>query len=65
MKVKELIKELKRYPQDATVVKCTNWSECDEFGIVPTEELDINITDQIIVDVNGIEDTEHIEVILL
>jgi len=34
MTVKELIKELKNYPQDATVVTCLDWEKVDDRGIL-------------------------------
>ena len=32
MKVKDFIKELKRYPQDAEVCVVGDWEKYDEFG---------------------------------
>lgn len=32
MTIKEFIKELKRYPQDAEVYVVGDWEKCDEFG---------------------------------
>lgn len=32
MKIKEFIKALKQYPQDAEVYVVGDWEKCDEFG---------------------------------
>jgi hypothetical protein len=40
MTVAELIKELKKYPSDMAVTKVTDWDDCDEFGNLPTADIE-------------------------
>lgn len=63
MTVKELIEELKQYPQDAGVAVVTDWENVDDQGNLQTTPI-TGLSEQIYVDLQ-FGDEEEIEIIML
>lgn len=62
MKVKELIKELKQYPQDAMVFVNNNWDAIDENGHFTDLKEVYGVCDDVVIVDSGLdfEDEHHI-----
>lgn len=63
MKVKELVKELKRYDQNADVVLVKDWEDVED-GILVDRYLLNSVTSQTIIEDQGLEFIDIQEVIL-
>ena len=64
MKVKDFIKELKRYPQDAEVYVVGDWEKYDEFGNISDLKAVYDVSSQNIVIETGMDFEDVTEVLI-
>lgn len=64
MKVKDFIKELKRYPQDAEVYVVGDWEKYDEFGNLSDLKAVYDVSSQNIVIETGMDFEDVTEVLI-
>ena len=64
MKVKDFIKELKRYPQDAEVYVVGDWEKYDEFGNLSDLKAVYDVSSQNVVIDTGMEFDDVTEVLI-
>ena len=64
MKVKDFIKELKRYPQDAEVYVVGDWEKYDEFGNLSDLKPVYDVSSQNIVIETGMDFEDVTEVLI-
>ena len=64
MKIKEFIKALKQYPQDAEVYVVGDWEKCDEFGNLTDLKAVYDVSSQNIVIDMGL-DFENVTEVLI
>lgn len=64
MKVKDFIKELKRYPQDAEVYVVGHWEKYDEFGNLSDLKPVYDVSSQIVVIDTGMDFEDVTEVLI-
>lgn len=64
MNVKELIKALKQYPQDAEVYVVGDWEKCDAYGILSDLKAVYDVTSQIVVIDKGMDFEDVTEVLI-
>ena len=64
MKVKDFIKELKRYPQDAEVYVVGDWEKYDEFGNISDLKAVYDVSSQNVVIDTGMDFEDVTEVLI-
>ena len=64
MKVKDFIKELKRYPQDAEVYVVGDWEKYDEFGNISDLKPVYDVSSQNVVIDTGMDFDDVTEVLI-
>lgn len=64
MKVKDFIKELKRYPQDAEVYVVGDWEKYDEFGNISDLKAVYDVSSQNVVIETGMDFEDVTEVLI-
>ena len=64
MKVKDFIKELKRYPQDAEVYVVGDWEKYDEFGNLSDLRAVYDLSSQNVVIETGMDFEDVTEVLI-
>ena len=64
MKVKDFIKELKRYPQDAEVYVVGDWEKYDEFGNISDLTPVYDVSSQNVVIETGMDFEDVTEVLI-
>ena len=64
MKVKDFIKELKRYPQDAEVYVVGDWEKYDEFGNISDLKPVYDVSSQNVVIETGMDFEDVTEVLI-
>ena len=64
MKVKDFIKELKRYPQDAEVYVVGDWEKYDEFGNISDLKPVYDVSSQNVVIDTGMDFEDVTEVLI-
>ena len=64
MKVKDFIKELKRYPQDAEVFVVGDWEKYDEFGNLSDLKAVYDLSSQNVVIETGMDFEDVTEVLI-
>lgn len=64
MKVKDFIKELKRYPQDAEVYVVGDWEKYDEFGNLSDLKAVYDLSSQNVVIETGMDFEDVTEVLI-
>lgn len=64
MKVKDFIKELKRYPQDAEVYVVGDWEKYDEFGNLSDLKAVYDVSSQNVVIETGMDFEDVTEVLI-
>ena len=64
MKVKDFIKELKRYPQDAEVYVVGDWEKYDEFGNLSDLKAVYDVSSQNVVIDTGMDFEDVTEVLI-
>ena len=64
MKVKDFIKELKRYPQDAEVCVVGDWEKYDEFGNLSDLKAVYDVSSQNVVIETGMDFEDITEVLI-
>ena len=64
MKVKDFIKELKRYPQDAEVFVVGDWEKYDEFGNLSDLKAVYDVSSQNVVIETGMDFEDVTEVLI-
>lgn len=64
MTIKEFIKELKRYPQDAEVYVVGDWEKCDEYGNITDLKAVYDVSSQNIVIETGMDFEDVTEVLI-
>ena len=64
MKVKDFIKELKRYPQDAEVYVVGDWEKYDEFGNISDLKAVYDVSSQNVVIKTGMDFEDVTEVLI-
>ena len=64
MKVKDFIKELKRYPQDAEVYVVGDWEKYDEFGNLSDLKAVYDVSSQNVVIDTGMDFDDVTEVLI-
>ena len=64
MKVKDFIKELKRYPQDAEVYVVGDWEKYDEFGNLSDLKAVYDVSSQNVVIDTGMEFDDVTDVLI-
>ena len=64
MKVKDFIKELKRYPQDAEVYVVGDWEKYDEFGNLSNLKAVYDLSSQNVVIETGMDFEDVTEVLI-
>ena len=64
MKVKDFIKELKRYPQDAEVYVVGDWEKCDAYGILTDLKAVYDVSSQNTVIDKGMDFEDVTEVLI-
>lgn len=64
MTIKEFIKALKQYPQDAEVYVVDNWEKCDEFGNISDLKPVYDVSSQNVVIDTGLDFEDVTEVLI-
>ena len=64
MKVKDFIKELKRYPQDAEVYVVGDWEKYDEFGNISDLKAVYDVSSENVVIDTGMDFEDVTEVLI-